>query len=42
MAAQATVSQQSVLKVSLSEVMTKCLEAQNHVTLFVTMLNSLG
>ena len=41
-AAQATVSQQSLLKVDMSEVMTKCLEAQNHVTLFVSMLNSLG
>ena len=41
-AAQATVSQQSILKVPLGEVMAKCFEAQNHVTLFVRMLSSLG
>ena len=41
-AAQATVSQQKVLTVSLSEVMEKCVEAQNHVTMFVNMLNTLA
>ena len=40
-AGQATVSQQSVLKVSLSEVMEKCSEAQNQVTMF-NMLNTLA
>ena len=41
-AGQATVSQQTVLKVSLNEVMEKCSEAQNHVTMFVNMLNTLA
>ena len=41
-AAQATVSQQKVLTVTLSEVMEKCTEAQNHVTMFVNMLNTLA
>ena len=39
---QATVSQQKVLTVTLSEVMEKCVEAQNHVTMFVNMLNTLA
>ena len=41
-AGQATVSQQKVLKVTLSEVMDKCSEAQNHVTMFNNMLTTLA
>ena len=41
-AAQATVSQQKVLTVTLSEVLAKCTEAQNHVTMFANMLNTLA
>ena len=42
LSAQATVSQQKVLTVTLSDVMEKCTAAQNHVTMFVNIINTLA
>ena len=41
-AAQDTLSNQSPLKIGMNEVSEKCLQAQNHLSLFTSMLNSLG
>jgi hypothetical protein len=41
-AAQDTLSNQSPLKIGMNEVSEKCLQAQNHLSLFTGMLTSLG
>ena len=40
--AQCTVSNQAPIKVDVSEVAEACTAAQRHLSLFVSMLNSLG